>query len=136
MTEQEKDRTLVQIFKTESGELCLADKDTPPDIFCGACWHSSATNHVCTGLFYLFVLIFVTTIILMTCYHQKRKKAQVDVRSKSFYFVFAFIICWILSRIIFFTDAFYNFDIDIQALMNIMPMIFTYLTIEIAIYNM
>ena len=71
----------------------------------------------------------------MIVYHFKRKAAQIEVFSSSFYWSFVFIACWMLTRIAYFTDAFYNYSYDLSLLLDTMPLVFTLATMTIALYN-
>ena len=57
------------------------------------------------------------------------------METSSFYGVFIFIICWMVSRIAYFTDSFINYSYDVLAILTILPIIFTYVTILIIVYN-
>ena len=74
----------------------------------------------------------------MLCYHTKRLKAamKLSTQKASFYYVFSFVIFWMLSRIAYFTDAFVNYGFETEALLTILPVIFTYITILIIVGNL
>ena len=78
--------------------------------FCGDCWRSIDTNEMCVILFSALAVILVTSIVLMFIYHRGRKQAAIKTTSKSFYYIFAFIFCWMVARTIYYTDAFINYS--------------------------
>lgn len=57
----------------------------------------------------------------MICYHIYRKQAELDTYSYSFYVVFIILQFWIISRIIYFTDAFYNYSFNVLTVISTMP---------------
>ena len=71
----------------------------------------------------------------MFCYHYQRKRAQIQVVSRAFYYIFVFVIFWLLSRILYLTDTFYNYSFNTMTVLSSMPTIFTYITIAIVIGN-
>ena len=90
---------------------------------------------MCIVLFSVLALILVTSIILMLIYHRSRKQAAIKTTSKSFYYIFAFIFFWMVTRTIYYTDAFINYSYTVQGILQTLPNLFTYLCITIAISN-
>ena len=73
------------------------------------------------GLFFVQLFIFLLMAITMICYHIYRKQAELDTYSYSFYVVFIILQFWIISRIIYFTDAFYNYSFNVLTVISTMP---------------
>jgi len=90
---------------------------------------------VCEGLFFVELFIFVLMAITMVCYHVYRKKADIEIASRGFYIVFVFLMFWVVARIVYMTDAFYNYSFTELAVIATLPCIFTYITIATSIYN-
>ena len=80
-----------------------------------------------------FILALVVSLIVT--YHIMRKKVSEQLPSNFFNTVFVFIVCWIVSRIVYYTDYFHNYSYDMLAILATLPNILTYITIAIAIYN-
>lgn len=114
--------------------ICF-NENVPVDVYCGDCWRGMSSNVVCMSLFSILSVVFLLAISLMICYHYQRSKAHVEIISKSFYFVFAFIIIWMATRLVYFTDAFYNYDYKIEATLATLPVICACMAISIALYN-
>ena len=74
-------------------------------------------------------------IALIIAYHTIRKRVSEMLPSNFFNTVFIFINFWIITRIIYFTDTFYNYGYDLLIILSTVPNIFTYMTISLAVYN-
>ena len=72
----------------------------------------------------------------MYFYHRRRKDAKVPLVSSSYYFIFAFIVFWLLSRLVYLTDAFFNYPFKTMVVLETLPTVFTFITISIALYNL
>ena len=111
-------------------------KNVMPDAdVCGICWYSKVNNSVCIFLFCVEVVVLICMVIIIILYHFYRKKAQVEVATRSFYTIFIFILFWLIARIIYFTDAFINWQYDILIVFSTLPAFCAYITIATSIYN-
>lgn len=81
-------------------------------------------------------MIFFLVIGLMYCYHCRRKEARLAIVSSSYYFIFAFIVFWIMARLVYLTDAFVNYPYKTMVVLGTLPTVFTFVTISIALYNL
>ena len=90
---------------------------------------------MCLTLFILLYTILAMVIALIIAYHTIRKQVSEMLPSNFFNTVFIFINFWIITRIIYFTDTFYNYGYDLLIILSTVPNIFTYMTISLAVYN-
>ena len=103
--------------------------------FCGDCWRSVATNRVCYALFFIIAAILILTILLMAVYQYGKAKAKAKTTSNSLYFIFAFVVIWMATRTLYYSDAFINYSFTTQGILQTLPILFTYLSITIALSN-
>ena len=103
--------------------------------FCGDCWRSLSTNNVCIALFIILAGIFLLTILMMVVYQYGKSKAKIKTTSNSLYYTFVFILIWMATRTLYYSDAFINYTFTTQGILQTLPILFTYLSITIAISN-
>ena len=128
--------TKIQVFSQNFiAEDCFNIGSVPEGQFCGDCWHGRISNIVCISLFGLLSVIFFLISALMYCYHVQRKKANLGVVSKSYYIIFTFLVCWILARIVYLSEAFIQYSYKTTVIIATFPTVFTYITISIALFN-
>lgn len=104
-------------------------------VFCSDCWRSSNTNKICTVLFWTYTAATSLTVVLFLYYFILKSKTKSDSR-KSFTFIFAFVVCWLLSLCLWFTEAYFDYGFKFEIWITSVPIFFTFLIITVVIYNL
>ena len=92
-------------------------------------------HNMCWSMFIIYVVVLLTMFCLMAMYHFKRKLVAPEWNT-AFYYMFVFIASWIISRVVYLSDIFVNFNFVIKGILSSIPNIFTFICFAIAIDSM
>ena len=103
----------IDITHDYAENVCFSDRakvEADDGYYCGDCWYNMTTNTVCKSLLYTFIGLFVIVLALMTVYHCYRKVLDIRLQFYTYYYIFLFIELWIVARMVYLSDAFYNYQ--------------------------
>ena len=85
-------------------------------------------------MFSAYLLIFLTLVAVLL-WRQILQKKLVNKRqaNKQMLVIGLIVLCWILSRVAFLTDAFVNYNFRLYSILTSIPLFFNYITCAVLI---
>ena len=100
-----------------SNDICFLGPESPEyiavkdELFCGDCWRSKPTNTFCKVFFYFNLVLAVALIAQIIYFLLLAQDKKIDKRQTiHVYKVFVLMLCLLITRILYYTDGFYNYE--------------------------
>jgi hypothetical protein len=115
----------------------ITDFSKPNQIHCSDCWRDQRTHGICTVLFYLYSILFAAILVIFFMYILKKNQSiKISKKGSSFSYIFAFMVCWVGSLVIWFTETFADYGFRTEIVITSVPIFFTFMIVVIVIYNL